>query len=72
MSLESILKKSSYDLKVKPVFRRFHNRVSPVMVDFGFIKSVAFKVEPHFHIGRHKLLIATFWASPITKRSAKN
>jgi hypothetical protein len=47
--------------------------VSPVMVDFGLIKSVAFKVEPHFHIGRQaSSSLPHFGQVPITKRSAKN
>ena len=42
-------KKSSYLSKGKnQCFVSFIIGISPVMVDFGLIKSVAFKVEPHF------------------------
>jgi hypothetical protein len=51
------------DPKAKPVFRRFHDWVSPVIVDFGLIKSVAFSVEPHFSHWSHGFFVATFWAS---------
>jgi hypothetical protein len=47
--------------------------VSPVMVLFGLIKSVAFNVDPHFsHWSPYASGLSHFGQVPVTKRSAKN
>ena len=68
------LKKSEYWSKGKnQCFVAFITGISPVIVDFGLIKSVAFKDEPHFsHWSPYASGFSHFGQVPVTKRSAKN